>query len=303
MVITESDRISHYLADRLGNLKMPGEILAYSMQLDAKRSIVDKITKNGNGVLVGCEAAMNGLSLPQIDHLISWSLPEQVDSYMRRLERFTFQESIKATVLVDPSRMGAIKVLQRQVGQKMVQLNQDKNQQNKRKPKGQNSRFNQKKVIMQSEIKDTTAERLGIGAYAQSSLLPNGNRRNSRSRSRSSRPGRSRNARALVGGTRRRGCGLPGRPRRAGSDLCRYRKPRTSANQVGSDYSHRANEDDHTQNLASTGCAHLQWRGGIVTPQLTAMASILDTTEAQRHGENVETSKRQDAETSKHGTR
>jgi len=124
LVVTGSDRISKYVVDRLKSAKLPGELLAYANQLDAKQSIVNRVATTGKGVMVACEAAMNGLTISKIDHLVSWDLPNQLDNYWRRIDRFAFQGPVIATVLLDRRRVGAVPALERRLGRQMVQLDQ-----------------------------------------------------------------------------------------------------------------------------------------------------------------------------------
>jgi len=123
MIITDSDRISRYLADRLQPAGLNTNVLAYAMQLEEKRSIVKKVVEKGKGILVGCEAALNGLSLPHINHLISWTLPTQIDGYIRRIDRFASQANLKTTTLIDENRTAVIDILERRTNQQMICLN------------------------------------------------------------------------------------------------------------------------------------------------------------------------------------
>jgi superfamily II DNA/RNA helicase len=111
LIVTHSDRISEHIVDRLASNRLGGELLAYSMQLDVKQAVVDKVTQQGHGVLVGSEAAMNALTIPKLQHLISWELPSQIDNYCRRIDRFAYQNPLSATVLVPASRQGVIRLL------------------------------------------------------------------------------------------------------------------------------------------------------------------------------------------------
>jgi superfamily II DNA/RNA helicase len=111
LIVTHSDRISEHIVDRLASNRLGGELLAYSMQLDVKQAVVDKVTQQGYGVLVGSEAAMNALTIPKLQHLISWELPSQIDNYCRRIDRFAYQNPLSATVLVPASRQGVIRLL------------------------------------------------------------------------------------------------------------------------------------------------------------------------------------------------
>jgi hypothetical protein len=123
MVLTDSDRVSRFLLERFQGDQMPAELLEYSMQLDAKQAIVDKVSAAGKGVVVGCEASLNGLNMPKVDHLISWELPSELENYWKRLDRFTGQGSLQSTVLVDQQRAGAIRILERRLGRSMICLN------------------------------------------------------------------------------------------------------------------------------------------------------------------------------------
>jgi len=122
LVVTDSDRVSRYVVDRLLSVQIPAELLAYAMQLDVKNRAVKTVVEAGRGVLVGCEAAMNGLQLPKIDHLISWELPSQLDHYWRRIDRFSDQTAFRATVLVERQRIGGIRALERRLGKRMTQV-------------------------------------------------------------------------------------------------------------------------------------------------------------------------------------
>jgi len=122
MVITNSDRMSEHLADRLTSEKLPAKVLAYSMQMDAKNTVVNEVVAAGSGVMVGCDASMNGMNLPKIHHLISWDLPTQIDAYWRRVDRFADQGELIATLILDTERGGAVRVLERRLGRKMVNL-------------------------------------------------------------------------------------------------------------------------------------------------------------------------------------
>lgn len=126
LVLTESDRVSSYIVDRLRGIRLGGELLAYSMQLNAKQEIVDKVTKAGCGVLVACEAAMNAVTVPKLGHLISWDLPAQIDAYWRRLDRFGYHKQIVATVLVSRSRRPAVRILASQAADEIVQVDPPK---------------------------------------------------------------------------------------------------------------------------------------------------------------------------------
>jgi len=123
MVLTDSDRMSRYIAERLESEKISGALLEYSMQLEEKRQKVELVAGTGRSVLVGCEAALNGLNLPKIDHLVSWDLPSQLESYWKRLDRFAYQGKLYATVLVDQPRAGAIRILEKRVGRPIECLN------------------------------------------------------------------------------------------------------------------------------------------------------------------------------------
>jgi superfamily II DNA/RNA helicase len=123
MVLTDSDRVSRDLAERFQNAQIPSDLLEYSMQLDAKQAIVDRVAAAGKGILVGCEASLNGLTMPKVDHLVSWELPSQLENYWKRLDRFTGQGQLRATVLVDQARSGAVRILERRLGRNMVCLN------------------------------------------------------------------------------------------------------------------------------------------------------------------------------------
>lgn len=122
MVITNSDRMSEHLADRLTSEKLPAKVLAYSMQLDAKNTVVNEVVAAGSGVMVGCDASMNGMNLPKVHHLISWDLPTQIDAYWRRVDRFADQGELIATLILDTERGGAVRVLERRLGRKMENL-------------------------------------------------------------------------------------------------------------------------------------------------------------------------------------
>jgi len=122
MIITDLDRVSRYVADRLVSAKIPAEVLAYSMQLDAKQSIAVTTGESGRGVMVGCEAALNGVNLPKVDHVISCELPSQIDSYWRRVDRFVHAGELGATLMVDQERVGAIRMLERRLGRNMEEV-------------------------------------------------------------------------------------------------------------------------------------------------------------------------------------
>jgi len=120
MIITDSDRISRNLSEEFAKSQQVGEVLAYSMQLDAKQAIVDRVSLAGKGILIGCEAALNGVNISKIDHLISWELPSHLESYWKRLDRFACQGQIVVTVLVDQPRSGAIRILEKRLGRAMT---------------------------------------------------------------------------------------------------------------------------------------------------------------------------------------
>ncbi len=139
MVLTDSDRVSRFLAERFQGAQTGADLLEYSMQLDAKQAIVDKVAAAGKGILVGCEASLNGLNMPKVDHLVSWELPSQLENYWKRLDRFTCQGHLEATVLVDQPRAGAIRILERRLGRSMACLNpgaisQPQEQRSRREP-------------------------------------------------------------------------------------------------------------------------------------------------------------------------
>ncbi len=123
LIITDSDRISRYVVDRLQAKGINGNVLAYAMQLEEKREIVKKVAQEGKGILVGCEAALNGLSLPHITHLVSWTLPTQIDGYIRRIDRFASQANLKTTTLIDENRSAVIDILERRTNQQMICVN------------------------------------------------------------------------------------------------------------------------------------------------------------------------------------
>lgn len=138
MILTGSDRVSNHVAECLQADKHNAHVLAYSMQLAAKQTIVDQIGRDQRGIMVGCEAAMNGVNLPEVGHLISWDLPDQIDSYWRRVDRFAYHGRLVATVLVDPARVGAIRILERRLGRRMTNLAESSD--DRRDPSGQPSR-------------------------------------------------------------------------------------------------------------------------------------------------------------------
>ncbi len=123
LIITESDRISRHIAEELRLKGFEAGLLEYSMQLDEKQSTVDEVSGMGKGILVGCEASLNGLGLTKVNHLVSWTLPQDLESYWTRLDRFTGQGELNTTVLVSQSRAGAIKLLERRLGREMICLN------------------------------------------------------------------------------------------------------------------------------------------------------------------------------------
>ncbi|MFA5865128.1 MAG: DEAD/DEAH box helicase [Phycisphaerae bacterium] len=123
LVVTDSDRISRFLIEKFVARQLPAELLEYSMQLDAKQTLVDQVAAAGKGVLVGCDAALNGLNLPKINHLISWELPSQLENYWKRLDRFAYQGEFAATVLVDQPRAAAVRILERHLGRPLTCLN------------------------------------------------------------------------------------------------------------------------------------------------------------------------------------
>ncbi len=123
MIITDSDRISRYIVDRLESAGIDAHVLAYAMQLEEKRKIVKNVADKSYGILVGCEAALNGLSLPRISHLISWTLPNQIDSYIRRIDRFASQTHLQATTLISENRASVIDLIERRTNQKLICLN------------------------------------------------------------------------------------------------------------------------------------------------------------------------------------
>jgi superfamily II DNA/RNA helicase len=125
MIITDSDRISREVVEMLGEHEMEGHVLAYSMQLDEKQAIANQVVEKGHGVLVGCEAAMNGLNLPKVDHLMSWELPSDLEQYWKRVDRFIFQVPLLVTVMVDEPRAGAVRILERRLGRSMTWLNEE----------------------------------------------------------------------------------------------------------------------------------------------------------------------------------
>jgi len=134
MIITDSDRISRFVSEKLAEESITAEVLAYSMQLDEKQQLASKVTESGKGVLVGCEAAFNGLSLPKIDVLVSWELPSQLESYWKRLDRFAYQGELNAIVIVDQPRVGAIRILERRLGRPMECLNPERTSQPMSRP-------------------------------------------------------------------------------------------------------------------------------------------------------------------------
>lgn len=124
MVVTDSDRISCTIADMMAERDQKGHVLAYSMQLDEKQGIVTQVSEAGRGVLVGCEAALNGLNMPKVDHLISWELPSHLENYWKRVDRFVFQGPLMVTAMVDEPRVGAIRILERRLGRSMIAMNE-----------------------------------------------------------------------------------------------------------------------------------------------------------------------------------
>lgn len=124
MIITDADRLSREIVEMLASHEITGQVLAYSMQLDEKQTIANTVVESGKGILVGCEAAMNGLNLPKVDHLISWELPSQLEQYWKRVDRFVFQGSLIVTAIVDEPRAGAIRILERRLGRPMIWLNE-----------------------------------------------------------------------------------------------------------------------------------------------------------------------------------
>lgn len=123
MIVTDSDRISTLISEMMTEKELKGHVLAYSMQLDEKQGIVTQVAEAGKGVLIGCEAALNGLNMPKVDHLISWELPSHLENYWKRLDRFVFQGPLTVTAMVDEPRVGAIRILERRLGRQMVGLN------------------------------------------------------------------------------------------------------------------------------------------------------------------------------------
>jgi superfamily II DNA/RNA helicase len=124
MIVTDSDRISSTISEKLAEKEMKGHVLAYSMQLDEKQGIVTQVAEAGKGVLVGCEAALNGLNMPKVDNLISWELPSHLENYWKRVDRFVFQGQLTVTAMVDEPRAGAVRILERRLGRSMVALNE-----------------------------------------------------------------------------------------------------------------------------------------------------------------------------------
>jgi superfamily II DNA/RNA helicase len=124
MIVTDADRLSREIVEMLAAREITGQVLAYSMQLDEKQAIANTVVESGKGILVGCEAAMNGLNLPKVDHLISWELPSQLEQYWKRVDRFVFQGSLLVTAIVDEPRAGAVRILERRLGRPMIWLNQ-----------------------------------------------------------------------------------------------------------------------------------------------------------------------------------
>jgi superfamily II DNA/RNA helicase len=122
LIVTDSDRISRTISEELEKKEITAEVLAYSMQLDEKQKIVSAVMEKNCGVMVSCEAALNGLNLPKIDHLISWELPSHLENYWNRLDRFTYQGDLNVTVLVDTARSGAIRILEKRLGRSMTAL-------------------------------------------------------------------------------------------------------------------------------------------------------------------------------------
>lgn len=116
LVLTDSDRISSYLVDRLrSEAKKDAKLFAYTMPIDQKNQLARQIADSKKGIMIGCDAAFNGVSVPPVDHLICWNLPQQLEQLWRRIDRFLVAESLLVSILLDRSRAGAIKIIERRL--------------------------------------------------------------------------------------------------------------------------------------------------------------------------------------------
>ncbi len=127
LVLTDSDRISEYLVDRLkSEAKVSAKLFAYTMPIDEKQKVVQQIIDVGRGIMIGCDAAFNGVSVPVVEHLISWTLPSHLENFWRRIDRFLGGKSLQVTALVDKARAGAIKILERRLERPMKNISPEK---------------------------------------------------------------------------------------------------------------------------------------------------------------------------------